>query len=51
MACFFSLTAGHIWTGGMSGTYFAIMCVFLMNGNNGINNKNQIDLNENKEQL
>lgn len=28
--CFFSCSAGHIWTGGISGTYFALICTYLM---------------------
>lgn len=27
---FFSFTAGHIWTGGISGTYFALVIVYFM---------------------
>ncbi len=27
---YFSCTAGHVWTGGISGTYFALICVFFM---------------------
>ncbi len=35
--CFFSCTAGHIWTGGISGTYFALICAYLMFDENRIN--------------